>query len=107
LTQGVSFAQFEREVSAERTRDKVAASRKKGLWMGGTPPLGYDVLHRKLVVNETEAALVQMIFRRFLRVGSATKLAQELRRAGHTTKAWTTQNGTHRAGKPSFALGCA
>jgi hypothetical protein len=68
--------------------------------MGGTPPLGYDVVHRKLVVNETEAELVQMIFRRFLRIGSATKLAQELRKAGHTTKAWTTQNGTHRAGKP-------
>jgi hypothetical protein len=96
----LSFAQFEREVSAERTRDKVAASRKKGLWMGGTPPLGYDVVHRKLVVNETEAKLVQMIFRRFLRIGSATKLAQELRRAGHTTKAWTTQNGHHRRGKP-------
>jgi site-specific DNA recombinase len=96
----LSFAQFEREVSAERTRDKFAASRKKGLWMGGTPPLGYDVVHRKLVVNENEAALVQMIFRRFLRLGSATKLAQELRKAGHTTKTWTTQSGTHRAGKP-------
>jgi DNA invertase Pin-like site-specific DNA recombinase len=96
----LSFAQFEREVSAERTRDKIAASRKKGLWMGGTPPLSYDVVHRKLVVNETEAKLVQMIFRRFLQLGSATKLAQELRRAGHTTKAWTTQNGTRRCGKP-------
>src|SRR5512134_3251566 len=96
----LSFAQFEREVSAERTRDKVAASRRKGLWMGGTPPLGYDVLHRKLVVNKTEAKLVQMIFRRFLKLGSATKLAQELRRAGHTTKAWTTQDGKCRQGKP-------
>jgi site-specific DNA recombinase len=96
----LSFAQFEREVSAERTRDKFAASRKKGMWMGGTPPLGYDVVHGKLVVNETEAKLVRFIFSRFLRVGSATKLAQELRCAGHTTKAWTTQNGTHRAGKP-------
>src|SRR5512144_1602963 len=68
--------------------------------MGGTPPLGYDVLHRKLVVNETEAKLVRLIFSRFLRVGSATKLAQELRRAGHTTKSWTTQDGKHRPGKP-------
>src|SRR5512134_2985900 len=65
----LSFAQFEREVSAERTRDKFAASRRKGLWMGGTPPLGYDVLHRKLVVNEREAELVRLIFSRFLRVG--------------------------------------
>ena len=68
--------------------------------MGGVPPLGYDVLDRKLVVNETEAELVRLIFKRFLRVGSATKLAQELRRAGHTTKSWTTQDGKPRPGKP-------
>ena len=84
----------------ERIRDKFAASRRKGMWMGGTPPLGYDVRDRKLVVNETEAELVRLIFKRFLRVGSATKLAQELRRAGHTTKSWTTQDGKHRPGKP-------
>ena len=96
----LSFAQFEREVIGERIRDKFAASRRKGMWMGGTPPLGYDVVDRKLVVNETEAELVRLIFKRFLRVGSATKLAQELRRAGHTTKSWTTQDGKHRPGKP-------
>ena len=84
----------------ERIRDKFAASRRKGMWMGGTPPLGYDVRDRKLVVNENEAELVRLIFTRFLRVGSATKLAQELRRAGHTTKSWTTQDGKHRPGKP-------
>jgi DNA invertase Pin-like site-specific DNA recombinase len=96
----LSFAQFEREVSAERTRDKFAASRRKGLWMGGTPPLGYDVVHRKLVVNETEAKLMRLIFTRFLKLGSATKLAQELREAGCTTKTWTTQDGRCRPGKP-------
>ena len=96
----LSFAQFEREVIGERIRDKFAASRRKGMWMGGTPPLGYDVLDRKLVVNETEAELVRLIFRRFLRVGSATKLGQEFRRVGHMTKSWTTQNGRHRPGKP-------
>jgi len=96
----LSFAQFEREVIGERVRDKIAASRKKGLWMGGMPPLGYDVVERKLVVNEAEAELVRLIFRRFLRVGSATKLGHELRRAGHRTKSWTTQDGTHRPGKP-------
>jgi site-specific DNA recombinase len=96
----LSFAQFEREVIGERIRDKFAASRKKGMWMGGTPPLGYDVVERKLVVNKTEAELVRLIFARFLRIGSATKLAQELRRAGHTTKCWTTQDGRHRPGKP-------
>jgi site-specific DNA recombinase len=68
--------------------------------MGGTPPLGYDVKERKLVVNDKEADLVRLIFSRFLRIGSATRLAQELRRAGHTTKTWTTQSGTRRAGKP-------
>jgi site-specific DNA recombinase len=95
----LSFAQFEREVIGERIRDKFAASRRKGMWMGGTPPLGYDVRDRKLVVNESEAELVRLIFQRFLRLGSATKLAQELRRAGHSTKAWTTQDGKHRPGK--------
>jgi DNA invertase Pin-like site-specific DNA recombinase len=96
----LSFAQFEREVIGERIRDKFAASRKKGMWMGGNPPLGYDICDRKLVVNETEADLVRLMFRRFLRLGSATKLAQELRRTGHTTKSWTTQAGDHRRGKP-------
>jgi DNA invertase Pin-like site-specific DNA recombinase len=96
----LSFAQFEREVIGERIRDKFAASRARGMWMGGTPPLGYDVVDRKLVINEKEAELVRLIFKRFLRVGSVTKLAQELRRAGHTTKSWTTQDGKHRAGKP-------
>src|SRR5512144_3161481 len=96
----LSFAQFEREVIGERIRDKFAASRRKGMWMGGTPPLGYDVRDRKLAVNETEADLVRLIFSRFLRVGSATQLAQELRRAGHATKSWTTQDGKLRLGKP-------
>ena len=96
----LSFAQFEREVIGERVRDKIAASRRKGLWMGGMPPLGYDVRERKLVVNETEAELVRLIFTRFLRVGSATKLSHELRRVGHRTKSWTTQDGNQRPGRP-------
>lgn len=76
----LSFAQFEREVTAERIRDKVAASRKKGMWMGGYVPLGYDVVDRKLIVNEDEAAQVGRIFERFVELGSATVLARELRR---------------------------
>ena len=67
----LSFAQFEREVTAERIRDKFAASRAKGIWMGGVPPLGYDVQARKLVVNEPAAANVRYIFQRFRDVGSA------------------------------------
>ena len=96
----LSFAQFEREVIGERIRDKFAASRRKGMWMGGIPPLGYDVRDRKLVVNQDEAVLVRLIFTRFLQLGSATELARELRRAGHSTKSWTTQDGKHRPGKP-------
>ena len=74
----LSFAQFEREVIGERIRDKFAASRKKGMWMGGYVPLGYDVKDRKLVINEAEAATVRMIFERFVAIGSATTLAKAL-----------------------------
>jgi DNA invertase Pin-like site-specific DNA recombinase len=82
----LSFAQFEREVIGERIRDKFAASRARGMWMGGHPPLGYDIRDRKLVVNGAEAATVRMIFERFLTVGSATLLARDLRAEGVTTK---------------------
>ena len=74
----LSFAQFEREVIGERIRDKFAASRKRGMWMGGYVPLGYDVRDRKLNINEAEAATVRMIFKRFVAIGSATKLAKAL-----------------------------
>ena len=72
----LSFAQFEREVIGERIRDKVAASRKRGMWMGGVVPLGYEVRDRKLAINDTEAATVRMMFERFVAVGSATALAR-------------------------------
>jgi site-specific DNA recombinase len=74
----LSFAQFEREVIGERIRDKFAASRKRGMWMGGWAPLGYEVKDRKLVANEVDARLVRSIFQRFLKVGSATTLARQL-----------------------------
>ena len=74
----LSFAQFEREVIGERIRDKFAASRKRGMWMGGWAPLGYEVKDRKLIVNEADAKLVRSIFQRFLKVGSATTLARQL-----------------------------
>ena len=82
----LSFAQFERELAGERIRDKVAASRKRGMWMGGFVPLGYDVCDRKLVANEAEAALVRRIFRGFVEMESATRLVQALRTEGATTK---------------------
>ena len=74
----LSFAQFEREVIGERIRDKFAASRKRGMWMGGFVPMGYDVKDRKLVINGTEAKMVCMIFERFVALGSASTLARAL-----------------------------
>ena len=82
----LSFAQFEREVIGERIRDKIAASRRKGMWMGGYPVLGYEVRDRKLVVNEAEAAAVRKIFERFVRVGSITTLGRTLAAEGMKTK---------------------
>ena len=74
----LSFAQFEREVTGERIRDKFAASRAKGMWMGGFVPWGYDVVDRKLLINEAEAAQVRAVFQRFTELGSATQLTREL-----------------------------
>jgi len=82
----LSFAQFEREVIGERIRDKFAASRKKGMWMGGFVPLGYAVKDRKLIVSEVEAKKVRMIFERFVKLGSATVLVRALRAEGITGK---------------------
>jgi DNA invertase Pin-like site-specific DNA recombinase len=72
----LSFAQFERELAGERIRDKIAASKKKGMWMGGLPPLGYDVKDRKLLVNEEEARTVLPIFRRYLELKSSARLSR-------------------------------
>lgn len=82
----LSFAQFEREVIGERIRDKFAASRKRGMWMGGYVPLGYAVKDRKLVINKPEAAIVRMIFERFVEVGSATAVARALAAEGVRTR---------------------
>ena len=96
----LSFAQFEREVTGERIRDKIAASKRKGMWMGGIPPIGYDVANRRLTPNEAEAKTIAHIFQRFVELGSTTKLVKELRLDGVTSKAWTTQDGRVREGKP-------
>ena len=94
----LSFAQFEREVTGERIRDKIAASKAKGIWMGGMPPLGYDIDSRKLVINEAEAAVVRRIYQRYLEVGSAYDLVAELQRDGVRFKAWTTRGGKPMGG---------
>jgi DNA invertase Pin-like site-specific DNA recombinase len=82
----LSFAQFEREVTGERIRDKISASKKKGLWMGGHPPLGYRVENRQLVIDDSEAALVKSIFSDFVRCRSTTEMVRELALDGKTTK---------------------
>jgi site-specific DNA recombinase len=82
----LSFAQFEREVTGERIRDKIAASKRKGMWMGGTVPLGYDLKERKLVVNFGEARIVRDIFDLYLKLGCVSKLKRELDREGTTSK---------------------
>ena len=95
----LSFAQFEREVTGERIRDKIAASKRRGMWMGGTPPLGYDVADRKLVVNEEEAKRVCHIFERYIELGAVSKLRDELRRNRVLGKRWTSARGTYYSGR--------
>ena len=90
----LSFAQFEREVAGERIRDKIAASKKKGMWMGGLPPLGYDVRDRKLVVNEEEARTVRHIFQSYVRLRSVRALKEELDTARIRGKRRTFADGT-------------
>ena len=94
----LSFAQFEREVTGERIRDKLAASKAKGLWMGGQPPLGYAPDGRTLKIVEEEAEQVRHIFRRYLELGSVHVLRDELEAQGFRSKLWTSQRGVVRGG---------
>lgn len=94
----LSFAQFEREVTGERIRDKIAASKKKGLWMGGPVPLGYEVRDRKLHVKEDEARQVRRIMRRYLALGTVPLLVKELEDEGYRTKVQKRTSGPHKGG---------
>src|SRR5579885_516871 len=98
----LSFAQFEREIISERTRDKIAAARRKGKWVGGMPLLGFDVDPRgsKLIVNDDEAARVRAIFELYLEHRSLLAVIQELDARGWCNKRWTTRKGIERGGKP-------
>src|SRR5271168_3576673 len=98
----LSFAQFEREIIGERTRDKIAAARRKGKWSGGMPLLGYDVDPKgsKLVVNEAEAVRVRGIFELYLQHQALIPVVQELAQRGWLNKRWTTRKGQERGGKP-------
>jgi len=100
----LSFAQFEREVTGERIRDKIAASKKKGMWMGGPVPLGYDLEARKLIPHPTEAELVRGVFALYLKLGCVLKLLAQLNRENIKTKTWVTKKGI-RLGGVSFARG--
>src|ERR1700720_4203937 len=96
----LSFAQFEREVIGERIRDKIAASKKKGMWMGGVPPLGYGAQDHKLVMIDSEADTVRLIFRRYAELGSVRLLKAELEARGIKSKSWTSASGRLVGGKP-------
>jgi len=96
----LSFAQFEREVIGERIRDKIAASKRKGMWMGGVPPLGYRAEDRKLVVIDSEAETVRSIFCRYADLGSVRLLKNDLDARGINSKAWMSASGRITGGKP-------
>jgi len=96
----LSFAQFEREVAGERIRDKLSASRKKGMWMGGSVPMGYDVVQRKLVPNPTEAEKVRQIFRRYVELGSTRQLRLALKADGIVSQRRTAASGRTTGGNP-------
>lgn len=96
----LSFAQFEREVTGERIRDKIALSRKRGLWTGGLQPLGYDAIEKKLVVNAAEAKAVKHIFERYSELKNVRNLTGELTRDGYISKRRVTKTGRATGGKP-------
>jgi site-specific DNA recombinase len=100
----LSFAQFEREVTGERIRDKIAASKRKGIWMGGMVPLGYDWCDRRLMVNEAEAGTVRHIFERYLELRSVRLLKEELTRDGVVSKVRVSRKG-NRSGGQQFGRG--
>ena len=101
----LSFAQFEREVTAERIRDKIAASKKKGMWMGGHPPLGYDVRDKKLVINQAEAEQVRHLFEAYLVLGSTKSLTQWAKGNRVTTKVRHDRDGQFKSGNKPFSRG--
>ncbi|NCT41271.1 MAG: recombinase family protein [Alphaproteobacteria bacterium] len=95
----LSFAQFEREVSAERIRDKIAASKKKGMWMGGNPPIGYEAVDKKLIVNKQDAKVTRYIFESYLALGCVAKLKRELDNQGITSKTRISKRERKTGGK--------
>ena len=101
----LSFAQFEREVASERVRDKIRASKAKGLWMGGNPPLGYDTKDKKLVVNEMEAQQVKQLFEKYLELQSVKHLVQHAEAQGIHSKKWISKKGNQKGGNKISLMG--
>ena len=99
----LSFAQFEREVTGERIRDKIALSKQKGMWMGGIPPLGYDICEKKLIVNSEEEEVVKTCFQTYLAKSGLIETVLELNRFGLKTKSFTSSKGRVQEGKPWVA----
>jgi site-specific DNA recombinase len=96
----LSFAQFEREVIGERIRDKIAASKRKGMWLGGFCPQGYDIHDRKLIINQAEAETVRHTFERYLELGCVRLLTQDLKDRGIVSGIRVSKNGYTRGGQP-------
>src|SRR5205807_8813083 len=96
----LSFAQFERDVTGERIRDKITASKKKGMWMGGNVPLGYDASERTLMINPVEAETVRRLFALYRELGCVRRVKGEADRLGLRTKRGTAASGIERGGKP-------
>jgi len=96
----LSFAQFEREITGERIRDKIAASKKKGMWMGGPTPMGYDVRGRTLVINDADAAIIRRVFEGYLAAGDVPTLLEKLTTENVTTSQRTSAKGKHSGGRP-------
>lgn len=101
----LSFAQFEREVASERVRDKIRASKAKGLWMGGNPPLGYDIKDKKLVINEAEAQQVKHLFEKYLELQSVKRLVQYAEAQGIYSKKWISKKDNQKGGNKISLMG--
>ena len=95
----MSFAQYERELTSERIKDKIDASCKRGMWMGGSIPIGYNLKDRRLIINDSEAKTIKTLFETFIETKSVTDTFRSLNQLGFKTKTWTSRSGKLHTGK--------